>query len=98
VLVAALQRQQAKEWNPIGTVLYFLYEVVTLIWPAGIVGAIIGGVLAFGLYWMFGVNAQFLVLIGFIIGWGRSIWVYPLFGGTSISTWLYLRKVKKVKP
>ena len=56
--------------NPIAKVFFTLFEAVMAIWPEGIVGAVIGGVVAILLYWMFGVHADFLVLIGFIIGWG----------------------------
>jgi len=53
-----------------------LTSVGFAIWPAGVVGAAIGGGLALVLYLMFGINTQFLIPIGFIIAWGRSFWTY----------------------
>lgn len=53
-----------------------LGSVFFAVWPAGVVGAAIGGALALLLYFVFGVRASFLILVGFIIAWGRSFWTY----------------------
>lgn len=46
------------------------------IWPAGVWGAAIGGVIALIFYLIFGADVQVLIPIGFIIAWGRSFWSY----------------------
>jgi len=53
-----------------------LSSALFAIWPAGILGAAIGGGLALVLYLIFHINAQVLIPIGFIIAWGRSFWTY----------------------